>query len=506
MSAIPKMQLDLDQVMDDHELEVTSIVDAAIADGVEDEKCVVGQYRTTKSQKQAFLNLLDNCDRDQIPVEWVIDIADESNGWFYGTAYHYDDTNQMLHVMVPDKVNPTFDGHVQLDHRTVHLIECADQKSPALFNKIVRDSVMKIKWDVEWYEEYDNQEDRVDPNESAGQWIYSIARYYIRMANQLLVEDLEYEEQDQDHQNSKGFVIITADLNVRLLHCHKNKGIEDYYRLINEGIVSFTPEAEEEAHAAIQNMSQLSPIKDKKGKIATEQQSSYVNQSTKPAPVEEHSRPPVDKESHNAPPPAAGSSSSSSNTLTLRRLTEVVRHLKDSFLDIIDDYEQKRKEDMDIATLYQSFVLQGDLEKGLQLMDFYQKLQTRHEKRKSLQKKFSPTKSGDDNDPYAENENDNENDNSNVEDDLEERKYRKLIKTLEYASHNSNKLEKQCMKLIKHGFDINAGNGMGSPSGKGGNNAADELELLKKEMKKMKKDMDAKDQELRVLKNSNQRR
>ena len=52
----------------------------------------------------------------------------------------------MLHVMVPDKENPSFDGHVLLDHRTVHLIECADGKSDALFNKIVRDSIIKVKF------------------------------------------------------------------------------------------------------------------------------------------------------------------------------------------------------------------------------------------------------------------------------------------------------------------------------------------------------------------------
>jgi len=84
-------------------------------------------------------------------VEWVIDIADESSGWFYGTAYHFDDTTRMIHVMVPDKHNPTFDGHVLLDYRTVHLIECVDGKTDALFNKIVRESIIKIRWYVSVY-------------------------------------------------------------------------------------------------------------------------------------------------------------------------------------------------------------------------------------------------------------------------------------------------------------------------------------------------------------------
>lgn len=480
MSGIPKMQLDLDQVMDDHELENPSIADAAVADGVEDEKCVVGQYRTTKQQKQAFASLLQNCDRERIPIEWVIDIADESNGWFYGTAYHYDDNTQMLHVMVPDKLNPTFDGHVQLDHRTVHLIECVDQKSLALFNKIVRDSVLKIKWDVEWYEEC--CDDERNPVEGEGEWISSVARYYIRIANQLLVEDREYDEHDQEQQASKGFVIITADLNVRLQHCHKNKGIEDFYRLINEGIVSFTPEAEEEANIAIQNLSQASPAKAPK----------EIKDKAAPEPP--------------APDTAtkdSAAASSSSTPLSLRKLTEVVRHLKDSLLDIVDDYENRRKEELDLAQLYSSFILQGDLEKGLQLMDYFQKVPIRNEKRKAFNRKLSsPSKYGsmDDNE-YEENQEENE----DLEDDVEERKYRKLLKTLGYASHNSTKLEKQCVKLIKHGYEItSAGGSGGSTSPMKG--SSEEFDALKKEYKKLKKDLESKEQEIRVLKNSGIRR
>lgn len=160
-----------------------SLAAESVREGIEDEKCVVAQYRTNFQQRQLMSRLLDNSSLTSIPIEWVIDIADESNGWFYGTAYHYNDATQMLHVMVPDKQSPTFEGHVQLDHRTVHLIECVDGQSMALFNKIVRDSIIKIKWALEWYEEPDG-----DNNGNSG-WISSFARYYIRMANQLLVED-----------------------------------------------------------------------------------------------------------------------------------------------------------------------------------------------------------------------------------------------------------------------------------------------------------------------------
>ena len=226
-----------------------SLVSASVVDKVEEEKCVVAQYRTTTQQKKAFVDHLAISPKNKIPIEWVIDIADESNGWFYGTAYHFDDATQMLHVMVPDKENPSFDGQVLLDHRTVHLIECVDGKSYALFNKIVRDSVIKVKWDVEWFEEVEDgaiAQDWGTAEGLTGNWVFSSARYYIRIANQLLVEDKD------SGQDTRGFVILTADLNLKLILCHKNRGIEDFNRLVVEGTVQSTPEAAESAKQGVE--------------------------------------------------------------------------------------------------------------------------------------------------------------------------------------------------------------------------------------------------------------
>ncbi len=514
MSGIPKVQLDLDQMMDDQDMDNYSLADAAVAEGVEVEKCVVGSYRTNLQQKQAFLSLLNTCDRDNIPIEWVIDIADESNGWFYATAYHYDDNTQMLHVMVPDKVNPTFDGQVQLDYRTVHLIECVDGKSMALFNKIVRDSVVRVKWDVEWYEEND-QGGYNDGGQ--GRWIYSVARYYIRIANQLLVEDREFEEDQAEANNSKGFVIITADLNVRLLHCHRNKGIEDFYRLINENIVSFTPEAEEEANTAIQNMSQsdMSPKRDETG--SNNNKNGHNNNSQNNNNDNKNNR--SNRENHDSQYSRSGNdastvfSNSSATTvspLSLKKLAEVVRHLKDSLVVINEDYEKKRKDDFELSELFQHFVLSGDLDEGLQLMEYFQKIQSRQEGR--LNKTLSGKKS-----TKNLNSSMDENDvlfspGSTVGDvgggeweesidDPEEKQFRKVMKLLDHATHNSNKLEKQCVKLLKHGFDIlNTGVPAGGVTNAGGK--VEEYELLKKEFKKLKKELDAKESELRQLKSN----
>ena len=177
---------------------------------------------------------------NRISVEWVIDIADEANGWFYGTAYHYNDKRICcMYVMVPDKLNPSFDGEIPLDHRTVHLVECVDGKSEALFNKIVRDSVTKIRWDLEWFEEGVGTEKQTPDMEDSpeGRWVKSIARYYIQIANQLLVEDEDF------GQDARGFVMLTADVNVRLHLCQKGKGIDDFVRLISENLVQSIPSA-----------------------------------------------------------------------------------------------------------------------------------------------------------------------------------------------------------------------------------------------------------------------
>jgi hypothetical protein len=143
----------------------------------------------------------------------------------------------MIHVMVPDKNKPTFDGEVLLDHRTVHLVNCVDEHSHAQFNRILRDSIIKVKWDAEWFEEDPDDGDEMN-GVHRGRWVGpSPARYYIRIANHILVED-------EDSENGiKVYVMLVADLNVKLLHCHKGRGLEDFTRLASEGVVQHAPEA-----------------------------------------------------------------------------------------------------------------------------------------------------------------------------------------------------------------------------------------------------------------------
>jgi hypothetical protein len=301
-----------------------SLVDSCIKDGVDKEKCIVSQYRTSLEQKTIFEEHIETVDREKIPIEWVIDIADESNGWFYGTAYHFNDLTHMLHVMVPDKLNPSFNGDVQLDYRTVHLIECVDGKTDALFNKCVRDSVMKVKWELEWFEE---------GSDSNGKWLKSYARYYIRTANQILVEDAETEGE------THGFVMLTADHNVRLIHCVKGKGQPDFNRLVNETLCQSTPEALIEAELIIPNAKEKSNESTKQNYNNQDDDDKY-------------------KDSKNL-----------SSGLVLKKLADMTKSLRECVSDVLDERENLSKEKILISEQFKSFSIDGDLDAGLTLLD-----------------------------------------------------------------------------------------------------------------------------------------
>ena len=311
-----------------------SYVDRSIAPGVENEKCVIAAYRTTEAQSLMFQKHLESCDRSTIPLEWVIDIADEQNGWFYGTAYHYDDKTNLLHVMVPDKLNPTFDGMVPLDHRTVHLIECIDKKTDALFNKIVRESVVKIRWEIEWYEERDDGND--------GRWIVSTARFIVRIANQLLVEDEDF------GQETKGFVMITADLNLRLRRCIKGKGAEDFRRLIQENLVQFEPDALD----SLEGPAGLQADMPASSRMAIQQSSAFKS-----------------------------GGNSQAGSVPIRKLEDMSKSLREYFSDIIDERERLQDEKNRMTEKFTNFVLNGDLDAGMSLYDFADAVQWEREKK-----------------------------------------------------------------------------------------------------------------------------
>lgn len=62
-----------------------------------------------------------------LSIEWVVDIADKDNDWFVATAYSYNDLEQTVYVMVPDRDAPTWAGTVTLNHLVRALVtEAAD--------------------------------------------------------------------------------------------------------------------------------------------------------------------------------------------------------------------------------------------------------------------------------------------------------------------------------------------------------------------------------------------
>lgn len=314
-----------------------SLVDLSLYENVEFEKCVVPQFRTTVEQKKIFEEHLLICDINEIPIEWVIDIADETCGWFYGTAYHYNDSTRMLHVKVPDKENPTFDGLVALDYRTVHLIECVDKKSDALFNKIIRDSIIKIKWNVEWLDDNNSEPALLLPSGSTDEtygskWVISTARYCIRMANQLLIEDAT--PQNDDKSGVPSYVMVALDLNVKLLECYKGRGIEDFQRLITDKTTLFTPEAENYAQNFIstQKLSRQDSI-----------QSSFDTTET--------------------------GAVMANRLASVRKLADLAHTLKDSVEDLLDEGKKISVAQIDHARAFQNFTMNGDLDAGLQLMN-----------------------------------------------------------------------------------------------------------------------------------------
>ena len=70
--------------------------------------------------------------RHVLPVEWVVDVVDKDNDWFVATAYGYNDAEQKLHVMVPDRHAPTWTGDVTVNPlvRGTHILYFAQCPSP----------------------------------------------------------------------------------------------------------------------------------------------------------------------------------------------------------------------------------------------------------------------------------------------------------------------------------------------------------------------------------------
>ncbi|GMH85267.1 hypothetical protein TrVE_jg13628 [Triparma verrucosa] len=193
----------------------------------------------------------------QIPVEWIIDICDEQNGWFIGTAYAYmekvGDNGKIqgfLHVVVPDNSNPTWSGNVQVEYRSLRLLECCDKSSQALFTEIVRGSLVPIDWHVEWCDTEDGGEEE----EEEAFFTEGEAVYLIRLMNSLITFPLAEDGARLPNSAPKQ---VMCDANLRLLKCRDGlshearkydnrincSGVLDFERLVTEGVVDWSGEA-----------------------------------------------------------------------------------------------------------------------------------------------------------------------------------------------------------------------------------------------------------------------
>lgn len=58
------------------------------------------------------------------------------------------DTEQTVHVMVPDREAPTWSGDLPINPLNLRLLECCDGRSMALFKQLVRESAFEVDWNV----------------------------------------------------------------------------------------------------------------------------------------------------------------------------------------------------------------------------------------------------------------------------------------------------------------------------------------------------------------------
>ena len=130
-----------------------------------------------------------------IQVEWVVDVADNNLNWFVATAYSIDTVRRVLRVAIPDRDEPTWEGDLPLDPKTIHLLECCDSKSIALYKQCCREGSIKCKWTVEWC---------ID-----GAWFSGEALYYGRLANVVYCSD----------GRNVALHEVTIDENLRLVEC-----------------------------------------------------------------------------------------------------------------------------------------------------------------------------------------------------------------------------------------------------------------------------------------------
>jgi hypothetical protein len=86
----------------------------------------------------------------------------------------------------------------------------------------------------------------------------SIAMYYLRIANQLVVDDTA----SGDDGAAAGFVMLTADMSLRLISCVGGRGLEDFNRLVMDGQVQCSKETLEAASVSASRLRSQDSLED----------------------------------------------------------------------------------------------------------------------------------------------------------------------------------------------------------------------------------------------------
>lgn len=202
----------------------------------------IPQLCVTPEQSQALKERLEaeGCSIKKIPIEWVVDVLDTENGWFIATAYEYNDVEQTVHVMVPDRLDPTWEGDIPISHKVLRLVECCDTWSIALFRQIAVDGSVGVCWDVMVPPRNDIGGPTTPPLDGLIDLEAATAHLLLPMWNYLVVQPRQ-----EETGSSSAYFVTDLSPNLKLVKCRDegHAGRSAFYQLAKDGTVSVGEEA-----------------------------------------------------------------------------------------------------------------------------------------------------------------------------------------------------------------------------------------------------------------------
>ncbi|KAJ1454550.1 hypothetical protein M885DRAFT_521834 [Pelagophyceae sp. CCMP2097] len=196
-----------------------SMVSKALEGAMDPDLAKLPGLGISDAERAAMTKLRKKVDGSRYPIEWVVDVADNSLNWFIATAYEYDDATQRLTVAIPDRDDPQWEGELPLDDRMIHLIECCDGDSKALYKWIVASATIPVHWKIE------------QCGEAEGEWRDGVARWFGQLAHVVYCEA------------GANFEEVGVDEHLRLSEAvgsGSGSGARDFDRLIRDGIVAWS--------------------------------------------------------------------------------------------------------------------------------------------------------------------------------------------------------------------------------------------------------------------------